>query len=316
MVYGFVKQSGGHIKVYSEIDHGTTFKIYLPRTRQAETAVTERNSGPATGGSETVLVVEDDPAVRETAVEMLSSLGYKVLKADNGQSALSILQSGIPIDMLFSDVVMPGPVQSPELATQARAIVPGIAVLFTSGYTQNAIVHGGKLDEGVELISKPYRREDLARKVRQVLERSKHEAPVALRDHSAASSEKPESPACLRILVVEDDLDSQQMLCELLNVLGHQSMAASDAETALAALAEEAYDVLLTDVGLPGKSGIELAKEAMASFPSLQIIFCSGYGAIDNVNLEALSLPKPYTLDKIMNVLAMAARNQKLLPRL
>jgi PAS domain S-box-containing protein len=177
MVYGFVKQSGGHIKVYSEPGCGTTFKIYLPRVHQDEAKEFDRRSTPVTGGTETILIVEDDLAVQAMAVDMLSSLGYKTLKAVDGQSALGILHSGIHIDMLFTDVVMPGPVQVPDLARQAKAILPEIAVLFTSGYTQNAIVHGGKLDAGVELISKPYRREDLARKIRYVLEKRKSDAP-------------------------------------------------------------------------------------------------------------------------------------------
>jgi CheY-like chemotaxis protein len=101
---------------------------------------------------------------------MLSELGYQVLKAHDGESALAIIQSGIKIDLLFTDVVMPGPLRSPDLARKARERLPDIAVLFTSGYTQNAIVHGGRLDPGVDLLTKPYSREDLARKVRQVIE--------------------------------------------------------------------------------------------------------------------------------------------------
>lgn len=170
MTYGFVKQSSGHIKIYSEPGHGTTIRIYLPRSHQAELQVTDTRSSPATGGSETILVVEDDLAVQTAVVDMLVDMGYRVLKAPDALSALTILQSGMPVDLLFTDVVMPGAVRSPELARQARILLPNIKVLFTSGYTQNAIVHGGRLDPGVELLSKPYRREDLARKVRHVLD--------------------------------------------------------------------------------------------------------------------------------------------------
>lgn len=308
MVYGFVKQSGGHIKVYSELGCGTTFKIYLPRVHQAEARETNLRSMPVAGGSETVLIVEDDPAVQAMAADMLSSLGYKVLKAVDGQSALGILRSGLQIDLLFTDVVMPGPVRSPDLARQAQAILPGIAVLFTSGYTQNAIVHGGKLDPGVELISKPYRRDELARKVRHVLEKRKDNAPTQVPHSAPAESAKPPgSLASLRILVVEDNSDAQQMLCEVLGVLGHYARGASNAEEALEALRDEAFQVLLTDVGLPGKSGLELAHEAAHAYPSLQIIFSSGYGTVSDEKLAALSLPKPYDLEKIMDVLAKAA---------
>ncbi len=171
MVYGFVKQSGGHVKLYSEPGLGTTVKLYLPRVRKREEVVVpSRETAPAAGGSETILVAEDDAEVRVTVVELLSELGYNVLKANDAQSALNVLDSGVAVDLLFTDVVMPGTLKSPELARMARARVPGIAVLFTSGYTENAIVHDGRLDAGVELLSKPYTREQLARKVRAVLE--------------------------------------------------------------------------------------------------------------------------------------------------
>ena len=104
-----------------------------------------------------------------TVVDMLTELGYRVLKARDAQSALAIVESGMPIDLMFTDVVMPGPLRSPELARKARERMPNVAVLFTSGYTENAIVHGGRLDEGIDLLSKPYRREALARKLRHVL---------------------------------------------------------------------------------------------------------------------------------------------------
>ena len=105
-----------------------------------------------------MLVVEDDDDVRETVIDMLSELGYQVLKAQDAQSALAIVESGVRIDLFFTDVVMPGPLRSPSLL-KARERLPGIAVLFTSGYTDNAIVHGGRLDEGIDLLSKPYSRD-------------------------------------------------------------------------------------------------------------------------------------------------------------
>jgi CheY-like chemotaxis protein len=144
--------------------------MYFPRAYDAELDVTP-NSTPAAAASctETILVVEDDLAVQRTVVEILSSLGYRVLKADNAESALVVLKSGLPIDLLFTDVVMPGELRSPELARQAKLLHPNIEVLFTSGYTQNAIVHGGRLDPGLQLLTKPYRREQLAAKIRQLL---------------------------------------------------------------------------------------------------------------------------------------------------
>jgi PAS domain S-box-containing protein len=169
MVYGFVKQSNGHIKIYSEKDLGTTIKLYLPRSTEPEDLTVQALSGPVEGGRESILVVEDDEEVRETAAATLHDLGYTVLKAKDAQSALNVIESGLNIDLLFTDVVMPGTLRSPELARKARARLPQIGVLFTSGYTENAIVHGGRLDPGVELLAKPYSREALALKIRRVL---------------------------------------------------------------------------------------------------------------------------------------------------
>ena len=171
MVYGFVKQSGGHVKIYSELGHGTTVKLYLPRSREREEAAADRrHRRRSRGGSETILVVEDDDEVRATVVEHADATSATACsRRSDAASALAIVESGVPIDLLFTDVVMPGPLRSPELARKARERLPDIAVLFTSGYTENAIVHGGRLDAGVELLSKPYSREALARKIRQVL---------------------------------------------------------------------------------------------------------------------------------------------------
>ena len=171
MVYGFLKQSGGHVKIYSEDGQGTTVKLYLPRVHEDEDIATGPEIVDAGGGSETILVVEDDEEVRVTVTELMRELGYHVLTAKDAASASSILESGVKIDLLFTDVVMPGPLRSPELARKARERIPGIAVLFTSGYTENAIVHGGRLDPGVNLLTKPYTRQALARRVRDALNR-------------------------------------------------------------------------------------------------------------------------------------------------
>jgi signal transduction histidine kinase/CheY-like chemotaxis protein len=184
-VYGFAKQTGGHVKIYSEPGHGTTVKLYLPR---ALASATDGYQGPPPGdlsGSETILVAEDDDDVRLTVTTMLRDLGYRVLEATNGAAALTILETSERIDMLFTDVVMPGPVTSRVLATAARELRPGIRVLYTSGYTENAIVHNGRLDEGVHLISKPYRAEELAAKLRAVF----RHAATAPDDESASRRE-------------------------------------------------------------------------------------------------------------------------------
>jgi PAS domain S-box-containing protein len=170
MVYGFVKQSGGHIKVYSEEGHGTTFRLYLP---QADTRRPSRAAEPTTseieGGNETILVVEDDPLVRTYVNAQLQSLGYATLSAANAAEALAIADAGAAFDLLFTDVIMPGGMNGRQLAAEMMQRRPALKVLFTSGYTENAIIHHGRLDSGVLLLAKPYRKLDLARMLRLAL---------------------------------------------------------------------------------------------------------------------------------------------------
>jgi len=178
MVYGFVKQSGGHVEVFSDFGHGTTIVLYLPRApdnpqRVGTTAAVE-GVGPVetravAGGTETILVAEDDQAVRSTVSDLLRGLGYQVLTAPDAASALAIVDSGTRVDLLFTDVVMPGALTSSELARLARERLPHLAVVFTSGYAHRVIVHEGRLDAGVDLLPKPYTLEALARKLRQAL---------------------------------------------------------------------------------------------------------------------------------------------------
>ncbi|MCA1778170.1 MAG: response regulator [Xanthomonadaceae bacterium] len=170
MVYGFVKQSRGHIKIYSEPGQGTTMRLYLPRFRGPAEAVDDARSDSAdVTGHETILVVEDDEPLRQFVVSELERLGYRVLQAPNGMEALGVIKSGESIDLLFTDVVMPGGINGSRLAEMAKAVKPRLRVLFTSGYTENAIVHHGRLDPGVQLLSKPYLRRELARRVREAL---------------------------------------------------------------------------------------------------------------------------------------------------
>jgi CheY-like chemotaxis protein len=169
-VFGFIKQSGGHVKLYSEVGQGTTVKLYIPKAFGNKACLhdelVDEQASNSTG--ETVLVVEDDEGVRAAAVTMISELGYLVISAAGPEQALQVLAEQ-PVKLVFTDVVMPGPISSRELADRARILQPDVKVLFTSGYTQNAVVHGGRLDDGVELISKPYRREQLARQLRRLL---------------------------------------------------------------------------------------------------------------------------------------------------
>jgi PAS domain S-box-containing protein len=172
MVYGFVKQSGGHVTIYSEPGEGTTIKLYLPRSTAAAAAEPEaaRDAVPLSRG-ETVLVVEDDPDLRTLAVALLSGLGYQVMEAGTAAAALEQLASTTRVNLLLTDVVLPGGMNGRELAEAAARRAPGLQVLYMSGYTENAIVHHGRLDADAELLQKPFRRADLARAVRRALDR-------------------------------------------------------------------------------------------------------------------------------------------------
>ena len=170
MVYGFVKQSGGHIKIYSEEDHGTTIKMYLPlATALAEQAPSAAAVEPTDGGYETILIVEDDALVRTYVIAQVKSLGYKTLAATNAAAALALIDGDAHIDLLFTDIVMPGGMNGRQLADEACKRRPALKVLFTSGYTENAIVHHGRLDPGVLLLAKPYRKHQLAQMIRAAL---------------------------------------------------------------------------------------------------------------------------------------------------
>ncbi|PMS35899.1 PAS domain S-box-containing protein [Trinickia symbiotica] len=312
MAYGFVKQSGGHIKIYSEVGHGTTVKLYLPRSTDAE-EVTQRTSEmvPLMLGNETVLVVEDDDKVRATTIEMLAGLGYKVLQANSPEAALTIISSGVYVDLLFTDVVMPGPMTSMEMVRQAQLLRPTMKVLFTSGYTHNSVVHGGRLDRGVELLSKPYGREELSHKIRQVLgRRGTPDLAAAIEPIAAAAvSTSLSRPAAdsLRVLVVDDEPGSLDAVAEILRLLGHDPHKAASAREALDAIATMHFDALLADIRLPDMSGIDLAKSAAKSANGMRIVFASG----DPMSIDGASLPfewrairKPFSVDDLKQALS------------
>ena len=172
MVFGFVKQSGGHIKIYSEPGEGTAVKLYFPRVRGSQPSSYQPIAKLTVhGGTEHILIAEDDDQVLEHLEGQLHSLGYRVTVTRSGPEALNALSSHRDIDLLLTDVIMPGGLNGRQLSDRARAIYPSLKVLYTSGYTENAIVHHGRLDPGVDLLSKPYTRSELATKVRQVLDK-------------------------------------------------------------------------------------------------------------------------------------------------
>jgi PAS domain S-box-containing protein len=294
MAYGFIKQSGGHMRIYSDVGLGTTVKVYLPRSLEQVADIEPAPPQQIAGGSETILVVEDDSYVQTAVVETLSGLGYHVLKADDAQSAMAIVTSGVKIDLLFTDVVMPGPLRSTDMSRMAVRAIPGLKVLFTSGYAQNAIVHSGRVDEGVHLLSKPYSREQLAVKIRTILGAPGTGAPTP----PDAGSEADESTIrSLSILVVDDEPASREAVSELLAESGYEVRQASSTQEALHALREKAAQVLITDIALAGASGVELARVALRLYPDMNVIFASGNEAprARETGFKCSSLRKPFT---------------------
>jgi CheY-like chemotaxis protein len=292
MVYGFVRQSNGHIRIDSAIGQGTSVKLYLPRTLDpvAETAV-----GPvdAVAGSDRILVVEDNEEVRRAVVDMLSGWGYRVIAAENPDIAAGVLERDSAFDLLFTDVVMPGTLSAIELAALARRLRPDIAVLLTSGYARDLLPRQDGPD--YPLIAKPYRGEELAAKLRTVL--AARSSPNAA--HTGSSDQAP-SPAKIgqprRVLFVEDEVVLRMSTADMLERLECFVAAVGSGEQALDLLSKGgAFDLLLTDLGLPGMSGEELAVEVRRRFPHLPVIIASGYGSSGGQPDGVQFIAKPYS---------------------
>jgi CheY-like chemotaxis protein len=172
-VYGFVKQSGGHVKIYSELGQGTTIKLYFPRYTGKD--ILDENpietGATSTDFHETILIVEDDPDLRTYLGDVLRGLKYRVLTTPNANTALALLQQEGVIDLLLTDIVMPG-MNGRELADKAKLLRPDMLVLYMTGYSRNAVIHQGRLDEGVSLIQKPVSQAELAHRVRLMLDKA------------------------------------------------------------------------------------------------------------------------------------------------
>jgi PAS domain S-box-containing protein len=168
MVYGFIKQSNGHIRIYSELGHGTTIRMYLPYAEASPTPLPQEHPEAVVGGTESILLVEDDAMVRQYAEHQLRDLGYSIVSASNGPDALAMLSKNRSIDLLFTDIIMPG-MTGHVLADTARASLPDLKVLYTSGYTEKVAMHQSSPNQAVHFLNKPYRRQELARKVRKAL---------------------------------------------------------------------------------------------------------------------------------------------------
>ncbi len=269
-VYGFVKQSGGHAKIVSTPEAGTTVKIYLPRFAGQElpnevepetelpAAVPER--APARDRAETILVVDDDNDVRSHSTDIVRELGYRVIEASTGRAALEILDREPEIALLFSDVGLPGGMNGKQLADEAHRRHPHLKILFTSGYAKSAIVHDGRLDAGVQLVAKPFTFAILAKKISEML---KMDANVPT------------------ILVVEDDELVRMVAVDALELLGFRVEEAGSAREATDKFraAPDSIQAALIDVGLPDQKGDELALTLRGIAAKLPIVIVSGYGS-------------------------------------
>ena len=231
-----------------------------------------------TGGTETLLLVEDDDDVRATAFGMLKDLGYNILQAPDPETALKIARDGAHIDLLFTDVVMPGQITGHGLAQSVRGLHPDLPVLFTSGYVQDSIVHDGQLDAGVQLLGKPYTHLGLAQKIREVLELEGViiESPIPTAQTEMVQKTESQQLMGLRILLCEDDVFIRMDFAQGLRSAGCEVLEAGSAQEAIELLKVETVDLLVTDVGLPDRSGEDLATEMRGFRPDLPVIFATG----------------------------------------
>jgi len=278
MVEGIVAQSGGHIEVYSEPGHGTTFKIYLPRVEEAA-AVSQPEAAPALGGEETVLVVEDQAEVREYAAAVLKAYGYRVIQVESAGEALLLYERERGgIDLVLTDVVMPN-VSGRELADRLEKLQPGIKVLFMSGYTDNVIVHHGVLEAGALFIQKPFSPEQLATRVREVL------GP-------------PKRPA--RILVADDEAAVRSALRAMLEQGGYEVIEAVDGKQALQQARAGGVDLVITDIVMPEQEGIETIQALRKELPGIGIIAISGRSISERFEAPYLKMAEMLGADAVL----------------
>jgi signal transduction histidine kinase/DNA-binding response OmpR family regulator len=304
MVYGFVRQSNGHIRIDSAIGQGTSVKLYLPRTLDP-VAQPEAEAAHPASGSERILVVEDNEEVRRAVADLLEGWGYRVVVAENPDVAAALLDKDQAFDLLFTDVVMPGAISAVELARIAQERRPGIGVLLTSGYARDLIPR----HDGPEfpLITKPYRSDELAARVRAVLAGQRRPGPAASPGRTTLPYVKADRPR--RVLFVEDEVVLRMSTVDMLERIGCVVAAVGSGENALEILGKgNDFDLLLTDLGLPGMSGEELAAEVQRRFPDLPVIVASGYGKSDNKSAGLRFIGKPYSSIDLQQALDEVAR--------
>jgi signal transduction histidine kinase/CheY-like chemotaxis protein len=304
MVYGFVRQSNGHIRIDSAIGQGTSVKLYLPRTLDPVVESAPEVAHPAVG-DERILVVEDNEEVRRAVVDMLEGWGYRVVAAENPDIAAGLLEKDSAFDLLFTDIVMPGTISAMQLTKIAQERRPGIGVLLTSGYARDLIPKHDGLE--FPMIVKPYRSDELAGRVRAVLAARHRPAAAAAAGKTPPLPSRTDHPR--RVLFVEDEVVLRMSTVDMLERLGCVVAAAGSGEQALEILGEgRDFDLLLTDLGLPGMTGEQLAAEVQRRFPNLPVIIASGYGKT-NVGSGGLRfIGKPYSSIDLQQALDEVAR--------
>jgi CheY-like chemotaxis protein len=307
MVYGFVRQSNGHIRIDSAIGQGTSVKLYLPRTLEAMVEA-PAEAGHAPAGSERILVVEDNDEVRRAVVDMLTGWGYRVVAAENPDVAAEILERDSAFDLLFTDIVMPGTMSAIELAALAQRLQPKIAVLLTSGYARDLVRAEDRLD--YPMIAKPYRGEELMARLRSALAaRRPPPPPQAQLRPAEADQAAPAAGRPRRVLLVEDEVVLRMSTTDMLEQLGCFVAGVGSGEQALELLARGgSFDLLLTDLGLPGMNGEELATEVRRQFPKLPVVIASGYGRSGVQGEGVQFVAKPYSALDLQQALDHAAR--------
>ena len=294
-VYGIVKQSGGFVWVYSEPGLGTTFKIYLPQVNEVAEPQTLRGSPPPLPrGAETILLVEDAPAVRVVTRQVLERQGYAVLEVPDAAAALRIAEKHQgPIRLLVTDVVMPG-LSGRELADRLTKLRPEMRVLFVSGYTDDAVVRHGILEPGIAYLQKPFTPEGLARKVREVLD--------------APRTEGSSTPSRARVLVIDDDADLRGAVRRALEQAGYEVLAAADGAAGLRLYRERGADVVVLDIYMPERDGLEFIRDLRADARQPKIVAMSGGGQKGHLDMlkaaaafgAARTLPKPLALNDLL----------------
>lgn len=289
MVYGLVRQSGGHFHIDSVQDGGTTVRLYLPRSL-AELPATPAEQAVARGHGETVLVVEDDPAVRAVVLGSIRDLGYHTLEAGNADAALVLLRGGARPDVLFSDVVMPGNLGAADLAREARRISPSLAVVFTSGYADDLALEAELAEAATRLLPKPWTESGLAMSLRE-----------ALKPGRATVAKK--GPA-LKVLLVEDDPMVGETTADMLGTMGHEVFWASSATEARSAL--DGTELIIADAGLPDGDGAAFAEEVRRAKPEVAMIVISGRSARSLGDHAIVWMEKPFDEAKLRAAIARA----------